>query len=422
VKPGRPAIREWCSTLSETARTHIQRAATSIIETKERGGKVVVVTGSGPNVHEGVTTLLAELMHKGVVDGIITSSAVVAHEMAGTLDRVKRVKVIADGQFDLDRKVLPRGGVFEITVLNEAEREQMEREFPHGWDLYHQVMEAAGSVIIKAAGNMGWPVGLYVEGVVREAEVLARQAGTSVEHIAGLGADPRTMIGAGARLGLPVLVSVPQLVGGGEVGLAIGDAIPITRRCQLIADTLRHAGVIIESGLALAQEIHDGPFELYTGHGIWSAWRNRPVYSLEGKTLVRIDLDPNLEAAWLQERQGSTVQLAVDKGLPKTKLTGVPFRMEMSGFARLEGSIPITGDLGIVWPAIAAEVEDALGLDLDFISAPQESPEGQSMRQFISREIRFVDRQAMYEEARKLMRNGRELQPRAVSVPSICQS
>ncbi len=53
---------------------------------------MVVVTGSGPNLHEGVTTLIAELIHKGVVDGVVTSSAVVAHEMAGTLDRVKRVK------------------------------------------------------------------------------------------------------------------------------------------------------------------------------------------------------------------------------------------------------------------------------------------------------------------------------------------
>ena len=33
----------------------------------------MVVTGSGPNIHEGVTTLIAELMHKGVIDGVITS-------------------------------------------------------------------------------------------------------------------------------------------------------------------------------------------------------------------------------------------------------------------------------------------------------------------------------------------------------------
>ena len=38
----------------------------------------LVVVGSGPNLHEGVTTLIAELIRVGVVDGVTTSSAVVA--------------------------------------------------------------------------------------------------------------------------------------------------------------------------------------------------------------------------------------------------------------------------------------------------------------------------------------------------------
>ncbi|MGH9667086.1 MAG: hypothetical protein ACRD9L_21885, partial [Bryobacteraceae bacterium] len=261
---------------------------------------------------------------------------------------------------------------------------------------------------IKAAGNMAWPSGPRTESLAREAELLARQAATTVEHIAGLGADSHTMIGAGARLGLPVLVSVPQLVGGGDAGLAIGDAVPITRRCQLIAELLASAGVIVESAVALAQEIHDGPFELYTGHGIWSAWNRKPVFSLEHKSLVRIDLDPNLEAAWRSERDNSKVQAAVDRGLPKTKATGMPFRMEMSGFARLEGSVPITGDIGVVWPLIAVEAAEALHLELDFISAPQESLEGQRMREWIAGGIRFVDRAAMFQGAHSLLaRRGR---------------
>ena len=402
MKPSRAAIRDWYSRLPEISREHTGLAARRIIDAKQRGGKVVVVTGSGPNIHEGVTTLLAELMHQRVVDAIITSSAVVAHEMAGTLDRVKRVQITSAGQFGIDTRILPRGGVFEVTVLNEAERGAMEEWTSQGWDLYDRVMASAGDVILKAAGNMAWPSGPRTEALAREAEVLARQVATTVEQIAGLGADPRTMIGAGAKLGLPVLVSVPQLVGGGDVGLAIGDAVPITRRCQLVAETLGSADVIVESAIALAQEIHDGPFELYTGHGIWSAWRHRPTFSLEHKTLVRIDLDPNLQAAWLLERNNSQVQAAVDRGLPKAKLTGMPFRMEISGFARLEGSIPITGDIGIVWPAIAAEIEEALDLDLNFISMPQESVEGQRMRQWIADEIRFVDRAAMYDGARSL--------------------
>ena len=400
MKPDRAAIREWLSKLPEGSRERTLQAARQIASAKQRGGKVVVVTGSGPNIHEGATTLIAELMHKRVIDGVITSSAVVAHEMAGTLDRVKRVKINWEGQFGLDHRILPRGAVFEATVLSAEQRRALAEWTSEGWDLYDGLMAAEGSVIIKAAGNMAWPLGPRTEALAREAEQLARSTGTTVERIAGLGADPRTMIGAGARLGIPVVVSVPQLIGGGEVGLAIGDAISITRRCESIAGILAGADVIVESAIALAQEIHDGPFELYTGHGIWSAWRKKPTYSLAKKSLIRIDLDPNLEAAWLQERQGSQVQAAVDQGLPKTKLTGMPFRMEMSGFARLEGSIPITGDIGVVWPAIAAELEEALKLDLDFISAPQETAEGRRMREWIAGEVSFVDRAAMLAGAR----------------------
>ena len=46
------------------------------------------------------------------------------------------------------------------------------------------------------------------------------------------------------------------------------------------------ADVIIESAIALTQEVHDGPFELHTGHGIWSAWQDDYSYSLEDKTLI----------------------------------------------------------------------------------------------------------------------------------------
>ncbi|MBT5621233.1 MAG: hypothetical protein HOJ65_10770, partial [Verrucomicrobia bacterium] len=56
----------------------IESAVARIVEAKQRGGKVAVVTGSGPNIHEGVTTLVAELMRAGIVDGVTTSSAVVA--------------------------------------------------------------------------------------------------------------------------------------------------------------------------------------------------------------------------------------------------------------------------------------------------------------------------------------------------------
>lgn len=399
MRPDRKAIQAWHASLPELVLEKLNLAARKIADTKSRGGSVVVVTGSGPNIHEGVTTLLAELIRKGLVDGVITSSAVVGHEMAGTLDKVKRIPVRDAEQigFPLDR--LPRGRIFEITLLSAAQRAELRAEIPTGWELYERLEQAPGDVIIKAAGNMAWPMGLRTEQLAREAEEIAKQLGVTVEQVVGMGADPLTMIGAGARRNVPVLVSIPQLVGGGAVGLAIGDGISVTRRARLVADVLARADVIVESAIALSQEIHDGPYETYTGHGIWTAWNQLPTFSLEGKTLVRIDLDPNLEAAWRHERERSEVQRAVDLGLPKTKLTGIPFRMEMSGFARLEGSIPVTADIGVAWPILAAALEEQLQLKLDFVPAPQETDEGQRMREWIAGNIAYVDRRRMREEA-----------------------
>ena len=400
IRPERKTIAEWESSLSDTSRRNLRQAANRIIDAKRRGGSVVVVTGSGPNIHEGVTTLIAEFMKQGVVNGVITSAAVVAHEMAGTLDRVKRVVAAAHPELGLPSGILPRGGVFEITLLSEAQRTALQLEIDSHWDLYDRIAGLPGDVIIKAAGNMGWPMGPRTERLAREAERLAQEHGLPLERVVGFGADAMTMIGVGARLDLPVIVSTPQLVGGGAVGLAIGDAISITRRGQIVSSVLAGADVILESAIALSQEIHDGPFELYTGHGIWSAWQKEFSYSLEGKSLVRIDLDPNLERAWLQERQSSQVQQAVDRGLPKTKLTGIPFRMEMSGFARLEGSLPVTADIGVAWPVLAVAVEEGLGLQLDFVSAPQETREGKQMREWITENVKAVDRQKMKAELR----------------------
>ena len=164
-----------------------------------------------------------------------------------------------------------------------------------------------------------------------------------------------------------------------------------------VARMLQSADVIIESGVALTQEVHDGPFETYTGHGLWSQWEGYATYSLKDKTLIRIDLDPSLKKAWEFEKQSSTVQAAIDQGLPKTKLMSIPFRMEMSGFARLEKSIPVVADLGVVWPIIALRLERELGISLDFISYPQQSPEGQEMRRWIVENVQPIVKQKLFQ-------------------------
>jgi hypothetical protein len=370
----------------------VEMAADAIVSAKHKGGKIVVVTGSGPNLHEGVTTLLAELIHKGIVDGVTTSSAAVAHEMAGTLERVHRVRGELVG---VEAAALPADGMFEVSLLPEEWLEMIEAEMPVDRSLIGRALEAEGTEIIKAAGNLAYPLGLRTERLAREAEALAKSVGAPLEEIVGAGADPHTMIGAGYARGAPVLVSIPQLVGGGAVGLAIGDSISITTRAGRVAALLGEADVIIESAVALTQEIHDGPFETHTGHGIWARWDGFGTYSLAGKRLVRIDLDPNLERAWQLQRDSDAVAKAVAQGLPKTKISGIPFRMEMSGFARLPGSLPITGDIGAVWPILAHAAAQALGAELDFISYPQQTQAGREVREWIVANVRPVDRAAM---------------------------
>ncbi|MBR4938189.1 MAG: hypothetical protein IKZ22_04895, partial [Kiritimatiellae bacterium] len=305
------------------------------------------------------------------------------HEMGGTLDRVKRLDADQLGEEMVPSAVRPRGNIFEITELTEDEWARIRSEMPLDEKLVSACQAAEGKVIIKAAGNMAYPVGYFNETVATEVMTAAQTLGESFEYVAGLGSDPRTMIGAGAIKNVPVLVSVPQLIGGGQVGLCISDSIPVSQRCKRIAKMLNDADVIIESAVALTQEIHDGPFETYTGHGIWSWMNGLPTYSLKEKTLIRFDLDDNLKRSWDLNKNSELIQKAINDGLPKTKLTKIPFRMEMSAFTRLEKSIPVIGDIGALWPVFVSRICDELGVELDFTSAPQNTAEGAAMREWI---------------------------------------
>ena len=386
------------SSLDDRSLNAVTSAVQKIIDTKKRGGRVMVVTGSGPNIHEGVTTLIAELIRAGIVDAVSTSSAVIAHEMAGSLDRVYRVDARALG---MDMGKMPRGDVFEFTCMTDDEISALKREMPldddllsRGEKLPHQ------NEIIKAAGNMAYPMGLRTERLAHEVLSLARMYGLPFEVVAGWGCDERTMLGAAAKKGVPVLVTIPQMVGGGAVGMSIGDSIPVSERSMRISRMLASCDVIIESAVALTQEIHDGPFECYTGHGIWAWWSGQNTYNLREKSLVRIDLDENLRRA---VELNATVQEAIDKGLPKTKAANIPFRMEMSAFARHEGSIPIVGDIGKVWPLIAHDVAEGLGVELEFLSASQDTPEGASMREWSVENVKPLDREKMLERAKSFV-------------------
>jgi hypothetical protein len=395
----REVIENMFNNLPSKAQVRLKRAAKLIVNAKEKGGKVVAVVGSGPNLHEGVTTLLADLIHKGIIDGVSTSSAVINHEMAGTLEKVKRFDGVA---FGFEQEKLPSDGFFEVSILSNTRLQEFQREIPIDMALYQRMRRAKGDSIIKVAGNMAYPTGLRTERLARDVLAMAKRCGVPFEQMAGYGADHLTMIGAGAERNIPVLVTVPQLVGGGEVGLAVGDSLSLSERCYRIAHLIDSADVIIESALALSQEVHDGPFERFTGHGIWADWEGGWTYSLADKKIVRIDLDPNLEKAWMQERKSKMVTDAVHRGLPKTKLMRIPFRMEMSGFARIPGSLPIVGDIGEIWPLLATMVADALDVKLDVMSYKQSLPAGEKVREWIVKHVQPVNRERMYAAARDL--------------------
>jgi len=383
-------INKYYQELEQASRDNLDKAIDKMIEVKKKNGKIMI----------GVTVLISELMDKDIINSVSTSSAVIAHEMAGSLDKVKRVKADKLG-FKPGSNFLPRGDIFEFTEIEESALENLKKEMVLDEELLRKSKSTDGDIIIKAAGNMAYPMGLRTEILSREILNIAQTYNLPFEEVAGWGADKGTMIGKGVEKGFPVIVSVPQLVGGGAVGLSVGDSISISERSMRIARMLEESDIIIESAVALTQEIHDGPFECYTGHGIWSHWIGFKTYSLKEKTIIRIDLDKQLMQAKLMQNKNKKIQEAIDKGLPKTKITGIPFRMEMSAFARHENSIPIVGDIGKIWPIIACEVADKLGISLDFLSYPQESEEGKRTREGIVENVKPIDREKMLKRARQ---------------------
>ena len=227
----REIINKLYDELDQSTKEMVASAVSSIIKAKKKGGKIVVVTGSGPNLHEGITTLIAELINKGIIDGVTSSSAVIAHEMAGVLDEVKRVDGIEIG-FSEDK--LPRGNIFEITKMSEELLSQLRNEMLIDDELIQKGLSLDGDVIIKAAGNMAYPMGLRSETLSKEILHIAKSKGISFEEVAGAGADGYTMLGAAKKRGIPCLVTVPQLIGGGMVGIALADSISIMERTSAL--------------------------------------------------------------------------------------------------------------------------------------------------------------------------------------------
>ncbi|OQY43386.1 MAG: hypothetical protein B6240_12530, partial [Desulfobacteraceae bacterium 4572_87] len=159
------AIDSLYTSLPDDTRARVDQAIDTLVETKKNNGRIVAVVGSGPNIHEGVTTLIAEMIHKGIIDGVSTSSAVVSHEMAGALEKVKRV----DGEaLGIDADLLPVDGRVEVSLLGVEQLHALENEIPLDMELYRRMIGARGDVITKVAGNMAYPTGLRTERLARD--------------------------------------------------------------------------------------------------------------------------------------------------------------------------------------------------------------------------------------------------------------
>ena len=108
-------------------------------------------------------------MRVGVIDGVTTSSAVISHEMGGTLDKVKRCSGEAVG---VDPFFLPRGGDFELTEMSDEAIAAIARHIDIDMGLIERLKAEPGKTIIKAAGNLGYPMGLWMEHLAMEIATL----------------------------------------------------------------------------------------------------------------------------------------------------------------------------------------------------------------------------------------------------------
>lgn len=89
---------------------------------------------------------------------------------------------------------MPRGDVFEFTCLSDEELNKLRQEMPLDEDLLERGKQLPKqNEIIKAAGNMAYPMGFRTEKLAHEVLGLARMYGLPFETVAGWGCDEHTM-------------------------------------------------------------------------------------------------------------------------------------------------------------------------------------------------------------------------------------
>jgi hypothetical protein len=189
--------------------------------------------------------------------------------------------------------------------------------------------------------------------------------------MAGCGADPMTMIGTGARLGIPVIVPVSQLVGSGEVGLSIGDSMSVSERALRVSKMMGTATVVLQAAPCFAESERD-PCEVYRGCGRWTGWQGRWTWSRADRTMISIEDDP---------APGTTTGAREEAPLPR--------------------DMTIRGNSGIIWSVLAGRVAASLGIQLEFMIYGA-SPEGEAVREWIVNSIYPADRNEIIRAHRRM--------------------
>lgn len=364
----RDLLDERYRALQDDERVRLDGAVASLVEAKKRRQRVVAVIAGEVHLSRGITLLVADLMRKGIIDAVLTTAAIIDHEMSGVLEKVKRIENPPAG---LHREDGSADGVMNVALLSPRMIERFREEMDIDVSSYRAMLGAPGPITVEPAGGGTWPGGKRTSILSGFVLSQSRRCRIPFEEMAGYGADPGTMIGAGARSGIPVLVPPSCLDDdGGSIGLAIRESLSPSERSGRVAEIMNRAHLIIAST--------DGPGCTFpAGFAQGGPWdgsgEKTPEYSGR-RTIVLID-GPH-----------SDVQLTPDE-----RKAGEP------------GSLIITGGLETSWSLLAFRAAKALGIALDFVPCARGRNESERLREWIAARIEPADKGMIERAAQKLM-------------------
>ncbi|MBN2282978.1 MAG: hypothetical protein JXO48_03725 [Deltaproteobacteria bacterium] len=353
--------------LPDDERVRLDDAVASLVEAKKRRQRVVAVITGEVHLSRGITLLVADLMRKGIVDAVLTTAVIIDHEMSGVLEKVKRIEKPPAG---LHREGGSADGVMNVALLSPRMIERFRDEMDIDVSSYRAMLGAPGTITVEPAGGGTWPGGKRTALLSGFVLSQSRHCRIPFEEMAGYGADPGTMIGAGARAGLPVLVPPSCLDDdGGAVGLAIRESLSPSERSGRVAEIMNRAHLIITST--------DGPgctFPAgFTQGGPWGGGEAPPECSGR-RTIVLID-----------------GPLHDVPPTPGDHRAGEP------------ESLIITGGLDTSWSLLAFRAAEALGITLDFVPCARGRDEGERLREWIAARIEPADKGMIERAAQKLI-------------------